>query len=70
MTETSKDEEEYDDNVRPKGNTANCYRSHFRMKILELTDEKYDISNKRDFPKFNLFWGGYVKELKAAGRKD
>ena len=29
-----------------------------------------DISSKGQFPGFNQFWGGYIKELKDEGRND
>ena len=64
------DENEDKENLRPKGNTANCYKSHLKQKILDLTNQVYDITNKAFFPNFQKFWSGYVKELKAEGRND
>lgn len=43
---------EEDDCLRPKGNTAKTYKSHFKMLILDFTSNEFDITNKSQFPEF------------------
>lgn len=39
---------------RPKGNTSLTYKSHLKMLILEFTENEFDISNKVQFPNFDV----------------
>ena len=49
MSEKNDDKEEL---VRPKGNTSLAYKSHFKMLILEYTNNEFDITSKTQFPDF------------------
>ena len=49
MLEENDDKEEL---VRPKGNTSLAYKSHFKMMILEYTNNEFDITSKTQFPNF------------------
>ena len=40
--------------LRPKGNTALSYKSHIKMLIKEFTGNEFDISDKVQFPNFNV----------------
>ena len=50
----------------PKNNTVVAVRSHLKNYMLRNND-KLDISIETDFPRFSLFWKGFVKELKSKG---
>ena len=39
---------------RPKGNTSLTYKSHLKMLILEFTENEFNISNKVQFPNFDV----------------
>ena len=38
----------------PKGNTAVAYKSHIKQTIKELTHDEQDITNKGQYPSFNV----------------
>ena len=52
----------------PKRNTVEAIRSHLKCYIQR--NNNVDISIETDFPKFSLFWKGYIKSLKAKGLGD
>ena len=52
-----KNDDELDDNevkLRPKGNTALGYKSHIKMLTLQYSGNEFDISNKTQFPNFDV----------------
>ena len=55
--ELTQDENEV--KLRPKGNTSLSYKSHIKMLIKEFTSNEFDISDKVQFPNFNV--SKYVK---------
>ena len=42
------------ENLRPKGNNADSKKSHLKMTILELTGQRFDITNQGQFPTLNV----------------
>ena len=53
----------------PKRKTMEAVRSHLKNHILR-NNNKLDFSVEVDFPKFALFWKGFIKELKTKGLGD
>ena len=53
----------------PKRNTVEAIRSHLKLRF-QRHNENLDISTEAEFPKFNLFWKGFIKTLKAKGKGD
>ena len=52
-----KNDDELDDNevkLRPKGNTALGYKSQIKMLTLQYSGNEFDISNKTQFPNFDV----------------
>ena len=54
----------------PKLTTLNTWRSHIKMKILDMTSGNLDISCESKFKELGRFFSGYVKKLKAMGKAD
>ena len=53
-----------------KRGTVNAYKSHIKMWILDETRGKVDIDNEGVFRDLAKFFGGFNKQLKAAGKGD
>ena len=54
----------------PKRHTAESIRTHLKQYILRNSTENFDITNDVAFPKFTMFWKGYIKTLKSKGEGD
>ena len=54
----------------PKRHTAESIRTHLKQYILRNSTENFDITNEVAFPKFTMFWKGYIKTLKSKGEGD
>ena len=48
------DSDEMEDQLRPKQNTALGYKSHFKQLIKGFTSNQFDISDKTQFPNFDV----------------
>ena len=56
------------DQSRPKKNTLDQYKSFIKNHLIK--EKGWDITNTRDFPKFNTFYRGLLLKLKDAGKAD
>ena len=52
----------------PKRNTVDFERSMLKNWLLSDLECPHDITNKALFPKFERFWNGFVRGIKAEGR--
>ena len=56
------------DNELPKKSTIEQMRSFIKIEILKSTDNKFDIADLVQFPRFCKFYKGYMKKLKIEGK--
>ena len=56
--------------IMPKRNTLDFIKSNLKLVILAESEQKIDITNSVQFPKFSQFLKGLQKETKAQGRGD
>ena len=54
----------------PKRGTLECYRSHLKCYILDLSHGSIDLGSKGMFPHLDKFFSGLWKKLKEHGRGD
>ena len=58
------------DNELPKRSTLEQMRSFIKLEILRQTENKFDIADSVQFPRFCSFYKGYMKKLKMEGKGD
>ena len=56
------------DKTRPKKNTLDQYKSMIKNHLIK--EKGWDITNTKDFPKFNTFYRGLLLKLKDSGKAD